>query len=152
MAALFCGFGDQAFAQAAIPDLSPQQRLEKNAAYAHSETFRNADRNHDGRLDREEFLDRNWGFYLTYDVDGDGKLSMAEFIAINCYPEPAGSRRPWIFEGCVKSQYDRLGPNSRDAGFFVTRETSRRISDSFFRDNDRNHDGYMDEKDHSGHK
>lgn len=59
---------------------------EKKAAlrkqYREKFTFVGSDLNKDGHLDRDEWRNYTWNFYLIADVDGDGKLSYAEHISL----------------------------------------------------------------------
>jgi len=64
---------------AAVARADSQTPAAENPRVAHSET----DRNQDGRVDREEFHQRQVDVYYTTDVNKDGTLTAAEFAKLD---------------------------------------------------------------------
>jgi hypothetical protein len=139
----------QASAAAPVPTeaLVPAERLEKNRAYQAAAP--DPDRNGDGRISFEEWLDKEWRFLLSYDTDGDQRLSMAEYIAVFCVSVP-GRREDTAYAACEKTKRGDFGEAVREPSFKITRQVYSPVARRSFSYNDKNGDGYLSPEDNPG--
>lgn len=121
-------------------ELTAIERVEKDRAY-HA-TAPEPDRNGDGRISFREWHDKAWRFLLSYDTDGDQRLSMAEYVAAFCV-SPKEVHHDSAYTTCETSRRDDFGAAGRAGTFMVTRDAYRAMARRTFADNDKNGDGYL---------
>lgn len=117
------------------PPAPGPERLAR-AEYLSRNGFELADANHDGRLDRTEWLARHWTLFRDYDADGDERLSVEEYLDKNCggLPQP---HLGWC-QNSARSDFRRYARRS-----FITRVSLAPSAGSNFRFNDLNRDGFV---------
>ncbi|MCX7588141.1 hypothetical protein [Phenylobacterium sp. 58.2.17] len=120
--------------------LDPAERLEKNRTYLASAP--NPDQDGDGRINFGEWLDKEWRYLLSWDMDGDQRLSMAEYIAVFCVSAP-GVRNDAAYAACEASKRADFGGAGRRPGFKITRELYAPVARRSFARNDLDEDGYL---------
>lgn len=106
------------------------------AEYLSREGFSLADANGDARLDRAEWLTRIWTVYRDHDADGDGRLSMEEFLDKDC-----GGLPPPHLDWCRNSARSYFRRDARRG--FITRDTLAGRAGANFRFNDLDRDGFV---------
>jgi hypothetical protein len=118
--------------------LNHVERLERNRAYLATEP--NPDSNGDGRISSQEWLDQQWRFLVSYDTDGDQRLSMAEYVAVFCISANGPDRMCAL---CKASKERDFGPAGKDRAFLITRDAYAPVARRMFTRNDKNGDGYL---------
>ena len=129
-------------AAAPVPtaELTATERLDKNRAYQAAAP--DPDQDSDGRISFKEWHDKEWRFLLSYDTDGDQRLSMAEYIAVFCV-SPKEVHHDSAYTACEATKRSDFGVAGRAPDFTITREVYRSVARRTFRYNDKNRDGYL---------
>jgi hypothetical protein len=118
--------------------LSATDRLERSRSYQANAP--NPDQDRDGRISFDEWLEKEWQFLVTYDTDGDERLSMPEYIAAFCVSTPGLEA---AYATCKRSKEDDFGVRGSTPGFRITREVFSLLAKRSFSSNDTNGDGYL---------
>jgi len=126
----------------ALDDVSDARRAqEQSALERHRTTWGEFDADGDGALNREEWRNRTWAYYMIYDIDGDARLSASEYMRSFC-GDPQ-NRFPELIENCrrfVRQNLISLGfTGNRVEG--LQRRSANRLLDAYFGVNDENRDG-----------
>jgi len=64
------------------------------ADYREQWTAERTDANGDKIISAREFLEKEWAYMLLFDENGDGQLSVAEYVRANVPATPSGRRLP----------------------------------------------------------
>lgn len=131
-----------AAAAAPVPtaELTATERLDRNRAYQAAAP--DPDQDSDGRISFREWHDKEWRFLLSYDTDGDQRLSMAEYIAVFCI-SPKEVHHDSAYTACETTKRGDFGAAGRAPDFAITRDVYRSVARRTFRYNDKDGDGYL---------
>lgn len=114
---------------------NPQQRLEAARQRA-VQAFDNADADHDGRLNRDEWRAKAWAVYAPFDANRDALIDWTEFADMQCGGIDASSpHRGWC-ESSVRGDFRRLARSG-----VIRPEATWPEADRDFRRNDLDRDG-----------
>lgn len=136
--------GQAAIAAARMAAPRPPETLEQ---YIHSLNYLSLhkwelfDANHDGALSRDEWLEFTFSAYLIFNESGDGKVKFTEYAQFINGPvhHPLLSLRSMRE---LHAQFDAMDHGKRG---YLTIEEFRDVAESFFLENDLNHDGFITE-------
>lgn len=136
-------------ALAASPGAFAQSSEERRAAPGHGkEAFLHEnDADHDGRVTAAEFAAARAAKYRTFDLDGDSKVSEAEYVG-----EFSGrfGKEAKVPEGQLKQAHVRFGVLDTDKDGNLTLDEFNASGERMFDKLDTNGDGVVDAADNSG--
>lgn len=108
--------------------MPPEKLSALIAQYQTKYTFEHSDLNKDGYLDRDEWHNRSWNFYLIADVDGDGKLNYAEHISLDVPITPKGV----VLQQDVVDAERAVRRRDKNRDGFITSDEYRKTSNAYF--------------------
>lgn len=97
------------------------------------------DANHDGSLSREEWLEFTFSAYLIFNESGDGKVKFAEYAQFINGP----AHHPLLSLRSMRELHVQFAALDHGNKGYLSIEDFRGVAESFFLENDLNHDGFV---------